>query len=162
MSDADTKRERIKAKVAASQERLKRDSEIQPVVPQRKNLPDAYPPEDYRSLAAEYPVLTVAAGIGLGLLVGALVPKSAGGKLGKRAMALATVAGEIGLALSKQARDAAVEAGHDGLARAGSASAPLRRRAVRIAGSAGSGARSAGLTVAKEALKLATRVRKGA
>lgn len=162
MSDADTKRDRIKAKVAASQERLTRDSEFLPAVPQRKNLPDAYPPEDYRSLATEYPLLTVAAGLGLGMLVGALVPKSAGGKLGKRAAMLATVAGEIGLALSKQARDAAVEAGNEGLARANHASAPLRRRAVRIAGSAGTGARSAGLIVAKEALKLATRVRKGA
>ena len=68
MSDADTKRDRIKAKVAASQERLTRDSEFLPAVPQRKNLPDAYPPEDYRSLAAEYPLLTVAAGLGLGML----------------------------------------------------------------------------------------------
>lgn len=162
MSDSETKRDRIKAKVAASQQRLQRGSEALPAVPQRQNLPEAYPPEDYRSLAAEYPLLTVAAGLGLGLLVGALVPKSVGGKLGKRAFALATVAGEIGLALSKQARDAAAEAGTDGLAKAGAASAPLRRRAARIAGTAGGGARSAGVLVAREAIKLATRVRKGA
>lgn len=160
MSDTDTKRDRIKAKVAASQARLERGSEALPAVPQRQNLPDAYPPEDYRSLAAEYPLLSVAAGLGLGLLIGALVPKSVGGKLGKRVFALASVAGEIGFALSKQARDAAVDAGHEGLSRASTASAPLRRRAGRIAGSAGGGARSAGVMVAREAIKLAARVRK--
>lgn len=162
MSDTDTKRERIKAKVAASQERLKRETEGTALVPRRANLPDAYPPEDYRSLAAEYPVLTLAAGLGLGLLVGALVPKRLGGRIGKRALTLATIAGELGLALSKQAGTAAIDAGQDSLAKATTASAPLRRSAVRIAGSAGGNARSAGIAVAREAVKLAIRVRKGA
>ncbi|MDE2436870.1 MAG: hypothetical protein KGM49_11480 [Sphingomonadales bacterium] len=160
MSEADAKRERIKAKVAASQERLTRDSAALPVASRRANLPDAYPPEDYRSLAAEYPLLTVAAGIGAGLLIGALVPKRFGGKLGKRALAIATVAGELGLAYGKHASNAALEAGQEGLAKAGEASAPLRRKAVRMAGSAGGSARSTGLAVAREVLKLATRIRK--
>ncbi|MFM5884633.1 MAG: hypothetical protein ACKOQ3_04775 [Novosphingobium sp.] len=156
MSDAETPRDRIKAKVAASQQRLKRESDAVPMIPQRANLPDAYPPENYRGLAAEYPALTVAAGIGIGMLVGALLPKRAGSKLGRHALTLATMAGELGLALSKQARDA----GDEGLAKVTTASAPLRRRATRLAGTAGTGARSAGMLVAREALKLATRVRK--
>ncbi|MDE2410529.1 MAG: hypothetical protein KGM18_02005 [Sphingomonadales bacterium] len=162
MSDTDTKRERIKAKVAASQARLLRDNDEHPIAPRRANLPDAYPPEDYRGLAAEYPLLTVAAGLGLGLLVGAMLPKRFGGKLGKRALTLATMAGELGLALTKNARDAAIEVGQDGIEKAGAASKPLRRQAVRIASSAGGGARAAGLAVAREAIKLAARARKGA
>lgn len=162
MSDTDTKRGRIKAKVAASQERLKRETEGTALVPRRVNLPDAYPPEDYRGLAAEYPLLTVATGLGLGLLVGALLPKRFGGRIGKRALTLATMAGELGLALSRQAGAAALDAGQEGLTKAASASAPLRRRAVRIAGSAGGNARTVGLAVAREAVKLAIRARKGA
>lgn len=161
MSDTQAKRERIKAKVAASQQRLTRSSDALPPVPKRVNLPDAYPPEDYRSLAAEYPGLTVAAGLGFGLLIGAIVPKGLGGKLGKRVIAAATVASELSLALGKQARDAAAEKGHDGLSRARLASAPLQRGAERISRGARQSARSAGLAVAREAIKLATRSRKG-
>ncbi|MEQ1542103.1 MAG: hypothetical protein HOO94_00860 [Novosphingobium sp.] len=160
MSEAEARRERIRSKVAASQARLTRESEDLPVPPRRAHFPDAYPPEDYRTLAAEYPWLAVAAGVGTGLLIGALLPKRFGGKLGKRALAVASVAGELGLALSKQARDAAVDAGQQQLAKVSESSAPLRQRAVRAAGSARSNARSAGLIVAREALKLATRVRK--
>lgn len=160
MSEADVRRERIRSKVAASQARLSRESDALPATPARPHFPDAYPPEDYRTLAAEYPWLTVAAGVGAGLLIGALLPRRFGGKLGKRALAVASVAGELGLALSKQARDAAVEAGQGGLAKVSESSAPLRQRAARAAGSARGNARSAGLIVAREALKLATRVRK--
>lgn len=160
MSETDEKRERIRSKVAASQARLTRESEDLPALPPRASFPDAYPPEDYRTLAAEYPWLTVAAGVGAGLLIGALLPKRFGGKLGKRALSVATVAGELGLALSRQARDAAREAGQEGLARVSETSAPLRQRAARAAGSARGSARSTGLMIAGEAVKLAARLRK--
>jgi ElaB/YqjD/DUF883 family membrane-anchored ribosome-binding protein len=149
MSDADARRARIKDRIADSQERMRRGSVNPPAVPKRETLPDAYPPEDYRSLAREYPWLTVAAGAGLGLLAGALLPKRLGGKLGKRALGAATVAAELGLALSRQASDAA-----------GEKTAPLRQRAGRAAGSARSGARSAGASLAREAIRLVARVRK--
>ena len=73
-------------------------------LPRRAQLPDAYPPEDYRSLAAEYPWLVLAAGAGLGLLAGALLPRKAGSKLGGKALGLAAMAGELGLSLAAQAR----------------------------------------------------------
>jgi ElaB/YqjD/DUF883 family membrane-anchored ribosome-binding protein len=149
VSDAEARRARIKDRIAASQERMRRSSVNLPAVPKRETLPDAYPPEDYRSLAREYPWLTVAAGAGLGLLAGALLPKRLGGKLGKRALGAAAVAAELGLALSRQAGDAASEK-----------TAPLRQRAGRAAGSARSGARSAGATLVREAIRLAARVRK--
>lgn len=155
MSEADTRRDRIRGKVAASQARLQRESDELPAAPERKVLPDAYPPESYRSLAGEYPWLTMAAGLGAGLLLGALVPKAAGGKLGKRAFAAASLAAEFGLALSRRAGTQAEERGREGLRRVGEATAPLRQRAARGSRSA----RDTGLVLAREALKLAARRR---
>jgi len=156
VSEAEQRSERIRQRIAASQGRLARESEDLPAIPRREPLPDAYPPENYRSLAAEYPLLTVAAGVGMGLLLGALVPKGAGGKAGRRAMVLATAAAELGLALSKQAADKAGDAGRDGLAKLDQGTAPLRQRASR----AGSSARSQGVRLASEAIRLAARLRK--
>ena len=80
MTEEDTRRTRIQAKIAASQERLRRDGPPSPA-----RLADDTPPEKFTSLLADYPGLTIAAGLGLGLLAGALLPKSAGSKLAKRA-----------------------------------------------------------------------------
>lgn len=156
MSENESRRQRIQDRIAASQERLSRDSDNLPVLPRKEPLPDRYPPEDYRTLAGEYPMLTIAAGVGLGLLVGALVPKGVGGKAGRRLMGAATIAAELGLALSKSARDRAADAGREGLAELGERTAPLRRGASR----AGSQARNQGLRIAGEAIKLAGRLRK--
>lgn len=156
MTEPEDRRRRINDRIAASQERLNRESDSLPALPRREPLPDRYPPEDYRSLAAEYPVLTLAAGVGLGLLVGALLPKGVGGKAGRRAMGVAAAAAELGLVLSKSARDRAAEAGREGLAELGERAAPLRQRATRAGGSA----RSQGVRLAGEAIKLAARLRK--
>ena len=145
MSSIEPRQERIAAKIAASQERLDRYSPKRPALPAE----DAYPPEDYRSLIAEYPWLAVAAGMGLGLLAGALTPKKTSSGFGKRVLGLAMAAGELGLALSKQAGERAGEAGRDGLALAREGSAQVRDTA-----------RSTGATIAREAIKLAARVRK--
>ncbi len=69
-------------------------------------------------------------------------------------MGLATVAGELGLALSKQAREAASEAANEGLEFADEKTAPIRARASRMAGTAGEQARDAGLAI----IDLASRV----
>lgn len=149
MSDADARRARIRQRIEASQERMRRESVNLSAVPRREPLPDAWPPEDYRSLAAEYPWLSIAAGLGLGLLAGAVLPKRFGAKIGKRAMGAATIAAELSQALSRQDGETADET-----------TAPLPRRATRLAGSARSGARSAGATLAREAIRLAARARK--
>lgn len=145
MSSSEPRQDRIAARIAASQERLTRGSSTRPALPAK----DAYPPEDYRSLIAEYPWLAVTAGLGLGLLAGALAPKKAGSKFGQRALGLAIAAGELGLAFSKQAGERASEAGRDGLALAREGGKQVR-----------STARSTGATIAREAIKLAARVRK--
>ncbi|HOB13955.1 MAG TPA: hypothetical protein PK680_09095 [Novosphingobium sp.] len=160
MSDADEKRERVRARIAASQGRLTRESDTLPTLPTRHAPDDAGPPEDLRSLAGEYPWLVVAAGAGAGLLLGAVLPKRAGAKLGGRALGLAAAGAEVALALSRSARDAAEEGARDGLHRLDERTAPIRRRAGEVAGSAKRSARSTGVRVASEAIKLAARLRK--
>ena len=156
MSKTDPRRDRVAKRIAASQERLERDSDKVPAKVRRDPLPDAWPPEDYRSLAKEYPWMAMAAGLGVGVLVAALLPRKFASKAGRRALGAATVAAELGLAFSKQAREVAGEAAHDGLAKLDESTAPLRQRATSV----GNSARNRGMRLAEEALKLATRLRK--
>ena len=163
MSQTDQRRSRIATRISASQDRLKRNSNAKTAKPRRAPLPDGYPPENYRGLAREYPWLTVAAGLGAGILIAALLPRKFASKAARRAVGAATVAAELGLAYSKQARDVAAEAAHDGLEKIGDglekfgdSTAPLRERAT----SAGKSARSEGLRLAGEAMKFATRLRR--
>lgn len=156
MSKNDLRRDRVAKRIAASQERMTRESDILPAHPRRDPLPDRYPPEDYRSLAREYPWLTIAAGLGLGVLVAAMLPRKFAGKTAKRAMGIATVAAELGLAYGRQARDAAGKAANDGLAMLEEGTAPLRQRAV----SASKTVRSRGTRLAGEAIKAVVRLRK--
>lgn len=132
MSDSKARSERIAAKIAQSQARLDRHNPALPAAP----LPprDAYPPEDYRTLAGEYPWLAVAAGLGMGLLAGALVPKKAGSQFTRRALSLAMVAGELALALSKQGNGSpAKDAGPTPKAKQASTGVTLAREAIRLA-----------------------------
>lgn len=152
MSKTEQRQDRIAKRITASQERLQRDSKTTRAKKRRDPLPDAWPPENYRTLAKEYPWLAMAAGLGVGVLVAALLPRNVLSKVGRRAMGAATVAAELGLAYSKQARDAAGEAAHDGLVIIDETTAPLRQRAT----SAGKSARSRGMRLAREAIKFAT------
>ena len=160
MSDVDSKRARIQSRVEASQERLKRESDQLPALPPRAAPTDAYPPEDFKSLAKEHPWLLVAAGAGAGLLVGALLPKRAGSKLGGRTLALATAGAELAMALSRNARDVASDSAREGLQRIEDSTAPLRPRAGSAAASGTRNARSTRIRIAGEAIKLASRLRK--
>lgn len=163
MTKTDPRRDRVANRIAASQDRLKRDGDQLPAKPRRDPLPDAYPPENYRSLAKEYPWLAMAAGLGVGALIAALLPRKFVGKAGRRALGAASVAAELGLAFSKQAREAAGDAAHaagdaahDGLAKIDETTAPLRHRAS----TAGKVARNRGMQLASEALKFAASLRK--
>ena len=162
MSNSDPRRERISKRISESQDRLKRDNEIAPDNSATK-LRAASPPENYRGLLAEYPLLTLAAGLGAGVLIASLLPKRISSTFAKRAMGAATVAAELGLSLSRQAREAAgdaanyaSDAAHDGLALLEETTAPLIKRAD----SAGKSARSQGTRLATEAIKLASRLRR--
>lgn len=177
MSETEAKRARIKDKIAKSQDRLSRDGAAAPAKPAAPREPAAKPAakprakaaapsRDYTTIAAEHPFLTLAGGIAAGVLLGALLPRF-GGRFGRRALALATVAGEFGLAASRQAREKAEVAGREGLHHLedlGEAlnenTVDLRRGAARFAGSVAGSARSTGSTIAREAVRLAARARR--
>lgn len=96
---ADSKREELRRKVEASRADL--------AAPQDKG---ANPPDDMRQLAMDYPFALVLGGLALGVLAGALIPRSAARKLVRGAAAAATVAGELGLAYGRSAVDKSGEA----------------------------------------------------
>lgn len=155
MSEAKARSERIRGKIAASQERMRQGADTLPPIPARPVLPDAYPPESYRSLAAEYPWLVVATGAGLGMLAGALVPKRFGSKLGGRLMTAAALAAELGMAISKQAGTAPRPAEATETAHGVSTADRLKDGVTRTAGSA----RATGMMLAGEAIRLVARAR---
>ena len=164
MSEIDARRARINDKIAASQARLQRDAEPTAIA---RPLRDAYPPEHFFTLAGQYPLLTLAAGALAGVALGALLPRTFGRKLSRRAVTIITIAGELGLAASHRARDSAADAGRNGTARLGElgesigeGGSELRRTAGRVAGSVVGGARSTGMVLAREAIKLAARARR--
>lgn len=160
MSEDNARRERIKSRIAASQARLDPNA----AAPARRKLPDATPPEDYRSLALEYPWLTLAAALGGGMLIGALLPRGMGRKLGRRAMSAAMVGGELAIELSRQAGRLAEEGGRDGLARlgelgtrVGDAGTDLGQRAAQASTSAAGKVRKAGTAAVRKAITLTGR-----
>lgn len=156
MSDAINSRNRIEA----SQQQL--DQESREAVetfstPIAGNVTAA---GDWRGTASKHPWLLVAAGAGAGLLVGALLPRRAGSKTASRALHLAAVGAELAIAFRKNARDAASEAASEGLHRIDEGTAPLRRRAGKAAEEASRSTRMTGARLAREAVKVAARLRK--
>jgi ElaB/YqjD/DUF883 family membrane-anchored ribosome-binding protein len=108
--------------------------------PTPATLPDRSPPDQVTELIKEYPGLVVAAGLGLGLLVGALLPRSPGRKLMRGSAVLATALGEIGYSIGKQALTKASDAASEGRERLGDLRDGIGERAsdaAELAGAAG-------------------------
>ena len=152
MSETDSKRTRIADKIAASQARLRRDTP--PALP--SVIPPAEPPESFSGLVRQYPGLIVVGGLALGVVAGALMPRALRSKLTGRVVTLAGLAGELGLALGRQALDKA-EAGREKMSEG---TQEARSRATRIAGTAAGSARGAGIRIAEQAIKLARNARR--
>lgn len=119
-----------------------------------------HPPESLSDLLRQHPGLVLAGGLAAGLLAGALLPRRAGGKLAGRALSVAAMAGELGLALSRQARDRAGDVAQDGRERLGDLgthAAASGRRAAHRASAAGDELRRTGIKLARKAVELATK-----
>lgn len=155
-------------------------TDLTPASPAQR-LPEGEPPEGVAGLIADYPGLAIAAGMGIGLLAGALLPRSTGRKLARGAVFLASAGGEIGLALGKQALQAADEATREsrqkisetatevannvaerasGLSqKAAEAGRHAGANAQRLAGGATDRARDAGAGLAKLAIDAVARIK---
>lgn len=112
------------------------------------------------TFAREHPALLVAGGLVLGAVAAAVFRGRTGGRgtrsassLAQRAVALAATAGEIGLSLSRQARDGAEHVAEEGRKRISHDSSVVRHHAARIAHDA----RGTGKRIAEEARRLASR-----
>lgn len=159
MSKADEQRQQIKSRIDASQDQLDAESRQLAAIPPRPDTFDGGS-DDWRGKAGQHPWLLLAAGAGAGLLIGALLPRRAGSKTASRALGLAAAGAELAIAFSKNARDAASDAASEGLHRLDEGTAPLRRRASEVAGTASRSARTTGARLASEAVKIASRIRK--
>lgn len=175
MSERDAKRAQVRRKVAASQERLTRESQTASQH-QRNASPSSL--QGPLSRIKDHPWLTVSAGLAAGVLIGVLFPKRLGGKIAQGAVTLATLATEASRTFGRQAAAVASEAGREGIDKANDFSrhaaefaseglakldeetAPFRRSAIRMASDAGGNARGAGLAVAREAIRIVSRIRK--
>jgi ElaB/YqjD/DUF883 family membrane-anchored ribosome-binding protein len=140
MTKAPSKSDRIREKIAESEAQL-HGGEGLPAV----RRPEAAPPEKFSSLISDYPGLAIGAGLGIGLLAGALLPRSASRKLLRGGVFLASTAGELGLAFGKQALRKADDATRDGRSLLGDTAA----KAGRLATDAGHKAADAGRKAAE-------------
>ena len=180
MTKANNKSDGIRAKIAKSEAQLHGDDAL-PVA----RRPDAEPPEKFSNLISDYPGLAIAAGLGLGLLAGVLLPRSTGRKLLRGGVFVTSTASELGLAFGKQAVRKADDATRDGreilgetaakagrvASDAGRKAAEAGRKAADVGRDAGAGAqrlaedateraRDLGLGLAKLAITAASRLRK--
>jgi hypothetical protein len=128
MTKANNKSDPIRAKIAKSEAQLQNNDALPAT-----RLPDAAPPEKFSNLISDYPGLAIAAGLGLGLLAGALLPRSTGRKLLRGGVFVASTATELGLAFGKQAVRKADDATRDGREILGETAA----KAGRVASDAG-------------------------
>lgn len=135
MTKAASKSERIRDKIADSEAQLHSGDHV-PAARQ----PEPAPPEKFSNLVSEYPGLAIAAGLGIGLLAGAILPRSAGRKLVRGGVFVASTASELGLAFGKQAIRKADDVTRDGRELIGDTAA----KAGRLATDAGHKAADAG------------------
>ncbi|MDE2403472.1 MAG: hypothetical protein KGM17_01995 [Sphingomonadales bacterium] len=129
-------------------------------------LPDAEPPEKFSGLAREYIGLSIAGGLVVGVLIGALFPRAAAKKLASRSSKIATVAGELGMAYAAQALSKAGEAARDGREKAidmgeviAEKSAEARDKAGKLIEEGSGKARVTGALLARKAAEIVARAR---
>jgi hypothetical protein len=131
------------------------------------------PTERVRAVASEYPFALMLGGVALGVIAGALLPRSVGRRLGKAGMAAAAVAGELGLAYGRkaleqagtaassldEAKDAVAANAADYSRRAADLMSEAGRIAADAAGEALGSARDASHKIGQQAIRLRSHLR---
>ncbi|MBC2664761.1 hypothetical protein H7F51_04430 [Novosphingobium flavum] len=122
--------------------------------------------ESVRAFAREYPFAVLVGGIALGALAGAVMPRAAARRLTKGAIAVAGIAGELGLLYGKQAIARASEAAEalPGAAETvGTNAADYSRKAAGVLGdvlsTASATAREASHKIGRQAIRLRSHLR---
>ncbi len=126
-----------------------------------------------RNLATEHPLALIVGGLTLGAVAGALLPRSAGRRLAKGAVAAASMAGELGLLYVRQAIEKAEDAA-ESLAElketVGTGASDYSRKAADLVSETGrkssnmaedtlASARDVGQRIGKQAIKLRSHIR---
>lgn len=147
-----------------------------PAKTRTKAAPKANQPttvDSARAIASEYPFALLLGGLALGVVAGALLPRAAGRRLTKGAVAAASIAGELGLLYGRQALEKAGDAAGslDGLKETvGANAADYSRKAADLVGDAGRKAaeaaseafaatRDASHKIGKQAIRLRSHLR---
>lgn len=149
MHDKADKRDRLRHKVLSAQAR----NAARQAATARDNAAD---------FVAAHPFTSLAGAIALGVIIGAVLPKSTGRKLGKGAVGVAGFAARIGASYVQHAWAAAREAKQAAAERMEAldetvmdSTAGLRHDVKRIAEKAGDSSRSAGRAVTRRATRMA-------
>ena len=146
-----------------------------PTPNQLERLPNTGPAKPSPGQAGEYIGISLAGGLVIGLVIGALMPRSPGRKLTRHASVLAGVAGDVVLALARQAINQADGTGQEAnkkwheasgkfaqITRTATAQAKahaeqMAHEAADFAAKASNLARKSGLTIAEKAIKRITK-----
>jgi hypothetical protein len=145
---SDEKADRIRKKISASQARSRGEGTARKANPKAEAKPRTPRRKDDRSLfdkaLDDHPLALLAGSVVLGAIAASLLPASWGRKLGRRALGLAAVAGELGAAYGHKAWDAASDGARAGQEKLGDLGETLsdtgagaRRKAVELGALAG-------------------------
>jgi ElaB/YqjD/DUF883 family membrane-anchored ribosome-binding protein len=147
----EAKRSQIKRKVSAAKTRNKARAE--PTTVDRAGEKAIEAKDKFSSFARQHPVVTVAGGLAIGILVSGFFrgspTRKAGRKLGKKTAALAAVATELAIAFAQQAYKTADEARRAGTDKLGDLSDTVGDRARSLSGDAADYAGDAAAAVGK-------------
>lgn len=149
----DTKRNQIKKKVSAAKSR--NVTRAQPRSADRAGERAIEAKDKFASFAREHPVITVAGGLAVGILVSSFFrgspTRKAGRMIGKKTAGLAAIAAELAVAFAQQAYEAADEARRTGADKlgglgetVGDSARSLSADAVNYAGEAATAVSKAG------------------
>lgn len=132
----DTKREEIKARIAAAQQR--EESRASPTLAERASEGAADAADAFTGFVKKHPIAAAAGGVALGVLIAGMFkgPRQAAVRGGAKAAGLAAIGAEIATGFAAQLLDGASDLGREGARRAGDLTDTAGDRARAIGRSA--------------------------
>lgn len=167
----DAKKAKLTDKVTAARARPRKRAAESATAPKAATAkPRAAKPASDNNLfriVEDHPFAVLAGGLALGVIAAAIIPSSVSRKMGKQALALAALAGELGTSVGSKAMDAASDVSRSGrevfeeiastVIEQGS---EARRRSGDLAHTAATSVRESGESFIRKMIELAERARK--